>query len=195
MNSAREGGSLVSRAHQISGRVFARVLKEYGIDELNPAQGRILFELWKEDGLSQAELAQRTRLDKSTLALMLDRLEEDRANQGRVRRPTPYCPRDQGEPRLARRVRCRFARDDRAFLRRDRRGRGRPVRADAPQDTGQSRPRGGSLQRHPVLAPVVLRGGVSVRVVLEFGGARVLTAGRREPLGPDALQRVLKVRM
>lgn len=76
MNSAREGGSLVSRVHQLSGRVFARVLKEHGIDELNPAQGRILFELWKEDGLSQAELASRTRLDKSTLALMLDRLEE-----------------------------------------------------------------------------------------------------------------------
>lgn len=76
MNSARDGGSLVSRVHQISGRVFARVLKEHGIDELNPAQGRILFELWKEDSLSQAELAQRTRLDKSTLALMLDRLEE-----------------------------------------------------------------------------------------------------------------------
>jgi DNA-binding MarR family transcriptional regulator len=76
MNSAREGGSLVSRVHQLSGRVFSRVLKEHGIDELNPAQGRILFELWKEDGMSQATLASRTKLDKSTLALMLERLED-----------------------------------------------------------------------------------------------------------------------
>jgi DNA-binding MarR family transcriptional regulator len=71
-----EGGSLVSRVHQVAGRVFSRVLKKHGIDELNPAQGRILYELWKEDSITQAELASRTKLEKSTLALMLDRLEE-----------------------------------------------------------------------------------------------------------------------
>lgn len=76
MNSTHEGGSLVSRVHQVSGRVFSRVLKKHGIDELNPAQGRILYELWKEDNITQAELASRTKLEKSTLALMLDRLEE-----------------------------------------------------------------------------------------------------------------------
>ncbi|MBN2811137.1 MAG: MarR family transcriptional regulator [Spirochaetales bacterium] len=74
MNSAREGGNLLSQAHQLSGRVFSRVLKQHGIDELNPSQGRILYELWKEDELTQTELAARTKLDKSTLALMLDRL-------------------------------------------------------------------------------------------------------------------------
>ena len=73
----REGGNLVSRIHQVSGRVFSRILKDHNIDELNPAQGRILYELWKEDSLSQTELAFRTKLDKSTLALMLDRLERD----------------------------------------------------------------------------------------------------------------------
>ncbi len=78
----REGGNLVSKVHQLSGRLFARVLKEHGVDELNPAQGRIIYELWKEDGISQAELAARTKLDKSTLALMLDRLER----QGQLRR-------------------------------------------------------------------------------------------------------------
>jgi len=76
MNSTREGGNLVSKVHQISGRVFARILKEHGIDELNPAQGRILYVLWMEDAITQAELAARTKLDKSTLTLMLDRLEE-----------------------------------------------------------------------------------------------------------------------
>ncbi len=66
----------------MSGRLFARVLKKHGVDELNPAQGRIIYELWKEDGISQAELAARTKLDKSTLAIMLERLER----QGHLRR-------------------------------------------------------------------------------------------------------------
>ncbi len=78
----REGGNLVSKVHQLAGRLFTRVLKEHGVDELNPAQGRIIYELWKEDGISQAELSARTKLDKSTLALMLDRLER----RGQLRR-------------------------------------------------------------------------------------------------------------
>ncbi len=79
---SREGGNLVAKIHQIGGRLFARILKAHGVDELNPAQGRIVYELWKEDGISQAQLASRTRLDKSTLALMLGRLER----QGQLRR-------------------------------------------------------------------------------------------------------------
>ncbi len=78
----REGGNLVAKIHQLGGRVFARILKAHGVEELNPAQGRIIYELWKEDGISQAQLASRTRLDKSTLTLMLDRLEK----QGQLRR-------------------------------------------------------------------------------------------------------------
>jgi MarR family transcriptional regulator, organic hydroperoxide resistance regulator len=71
-----EGGVLVAQAHQLAGRLFSRILKEHGIDELNPAQGRIVYALWREDGLTQGELATRTKLDKSTLTLMLTRLEE-----------------------------------------------------------------------------------------------------------------------
>jgi MarR family transcriptional regulator, organic hydroperoxide resistance regulator len=78
----REGGNLVAKIHQLSGRVFARILRAHGVHELNPAQGRIIYELWKEDGISQAQLAARTRLDKSTLTLMLNRLEK----QGQLRR-------------------------------------------------------------------------------------------------------------
>jgi DNA-binding MarR family transcriptional regulator len=70
------GGVLVSHVHQLSGRLFSRILKEQGIDALNPAQGRIVFALWQADGISQTELATRTKLDKSGLAIMLDRLEE-----------------------------------------------------------------------------------------------------------------------
>lgn len=61
----------------MSGRVFSRVLKKHGIEDLNPAQGRILFVLWQHDGITQTELADRTKLDKSTLAIMLDRLVDD----------------------------------------------------------------------------------------------------------------------
>ncbi|HNY30089.1 MAG TPA: MarR family transcriptional regulator [Fibrobacteria bacterium] len=82
----REGGVLLAQVHQLSGRVFARVLKSHGLDELSPAQGRIVYALWKRGSLSQKELSDETRLDKSTLALMLDRLEAD----GQVvRRPDP----------------------------------------------------------------------------------------------------------
>jgi len=72
----REGGFLVAKIHQVSGRIFAEILKKSGIDEINPAQGRILFVLWKKDEIPISELARRTQLSKSTLTSMLDRLEE-----------------------------------------------------------------------------------------------------------------------
>jgi len=75
MRIERQGGFLVSKIHHLSGRIFARLLKEYEI-EINPAQGRILFVLWREDGIPIRELAKRTSLGKSTLTSMLDRLEE-----------------------------------------------------------------------------------------------------------------------
>ncbi len=73
--AAREGGVLVAQVHQLSGRVFSRILRRHGIEDLNPAQGRMVYALWKKSPLSQAQLSERTRLDKSTLALMLERLE------------------------------------------------------------------------------------------------------------------------
>jgi DNA-binding MarR family transcriptional regulator len=75
MRIERQGGFLISKIHRLSGRVFARMLRAHGI-EINPAQGRILFVLWQEDGIPIRELARRTSLGKSTLTSMLDRLEE-----------------------------------------------------------------------------------------------------------------------
>ena len=72
----REGGFLIARIHQLAGRLFAEKLKKYNLDEINPAQGRILFVLWQKDGISIRELAGKTSLGKSTLTSMLDRLEE-----------------------------------------------------------------------------------------------------------------------
>ncbi len=77
MTNLSEGGILIAQVHQISGRIFAKKLREYGLDTINPAQGRILFSLWKGDGIPIRELASRTKLQKSTLTSMLDRLEAD----------------------------------------------------------------------------------------------------------------------
>ena len=70
----RQGGFLIAKVHQLSGRIFSRILSERGI-ELNPGQGRILYVLWQSGPLQIQELARRTSLGKSTLTTMLDRLE------------------------------------------------------------------------------------------------------------------------
>lgn len=70
-----QGGYLVAKAHQIGGRVFARLLKEAGGTDINPAQGRILFALWRSEGMSVTALSKETALEPSTLTSMLDRLE------------------------------------------------------------------------------------------------------------------------
>lgn len=85
MNKLAQGGFLMAKVHQVSGRVFAGRLRAAGI-EINPAQGRILFALWQQDGIPIQILKERTSLEKSTLTSMIDRLEE----AGLVRRrPSP----------------------------------------------------------------------------------------------------------
>ncbi len=76
MKQLREGGFLIAKIHHLSGRILARKLKEYNLEEINPAQGRILFALWQKDGISIQELSKKTSLEKSTLTSMLDRLED-----------------------------------------------------------------------------------------------------------------------
>ncbi len=75
MTFKSKGGFLIAKIHQISGRIFAKILKEEGI-ELNPAQGRIMFVLWEQDCISIQELAAKSSLSKTTLTSMLDRLEK-----------------------------------------------------------------------------------------------------------------------
>ena len=69
-----QGGFLITRIHHIARRIFAKKLTEYGI-KIRPGQGRILYSLWREDGLAIKELVDRTGLGKSTLTEMLDTLE------------------------------------------------------------------------------------------------------------------------
>ncbi len=76
MKKLREGGMLVAKIHQVAGRVFTKKLKDHHIVEINPAQGRILFVLWENDGIPIRTLAEKTMLEKSTLTSMLDRLED-----------------------------------------------------------------------------------------------------------------------
>ena len=71
-----QGGYLISKIHQTSDRIFNKLLKEAEIEEINPAQGRILFALWKKDDIPITELSRETMLHKSTLTKMLDHLEQ-----------------------------------------------------------------------------------------------------------------------
>ena len=69
-----QGGYLISRIHQVGGRLFDRLLAEADIDAFNGAQGRILYVLWQEEGVSISQIAQRTGLANTTLTSMLDRM-------------------------------------------------------------------------------------------------------------------------
>ena len=75
MKDQREGGFLIAKIHQITNRIFNQMLKDYGIEELNSGQGRILFALWQEDNIPIRALSIKTQLTKSSLTTMLDRLE------------------------------------------------------------------------------------------------------------------------
>lgn len=82
------GGFLISKIKQIQGRVFEKLLSEYGINQFNGAQGRILFVLWNEDNMPISRLSEKTGLAKNTLTGMLDRLE----TSGHIQRV--YDPND-----------------------------------------------------------------------------------------------------
>lgn len=76
MEKLREGGFLISKIRQLSERIFAKLLRDYEAIEINPAQGRVMFPLWKKDNISFHELKEETLLSKATLSHMLDNLEE-----------------------------------------------------------------------------------------------------------------------
>jgi DNA-binding MarR family transcriptional regulator len=52
---------------------LGEVLKPYGI---TAKQFALLAFLWKQDGLSQTELSERSEIDRTTLSGMVDRLEK-----------------------------------------------------------------------------------------------------------------------
>ncbi|UCD10129.1 MAG: MarR family transcriptional regulator [Dehalococcoidales bacterium] len=76
MDKLREGGFLIAKIKQISGRIFNRKLKEHGINDINSAQGRIIFTLWQQDNMPIKVLSRNTALGITTLTSMLIRLEK-----------------------------------------------------------------------------------------------------------------------
>ncbi|WP_020676786.1 MarR family winged helix-turn-helix transcriptional regulator [Geopsychrobacter electrodiphilus] len=76
-------GFLLAKAHQNLFAQFRDLLAPHGI---TPPQFALLGFLWKQDGLSQVELSEKTEIDRTTLSGLIDRLEK----QGLVtRQPHP----------------------------------------------------------------------------------------------------------
>ncbi len=76
-NGKTEGGMLISQIHQISQRIWNSILKNYNLQDLSGARGRIIFALWNTDNIPIKELVKKTSLDKATLTGIIDRLERD----------------------------------------------------------------------------------------------------------------------
>ena len=70
-----QGRFLITRIKQVGGRVFEHILAEKNIDAFNGAQGRILYVLWRNDGVPISTLSRETGLATTTLTSMLDRME------------------------------------------------------------------------------------------------------------------------
>ena len=76
------GGFLVTKIKQLGDRIFEKILSEKNIDAFNGAQGRILYVLWQEDGISIRSLSIKCGLAITSLTTMLERMEK----QGLIRR-------------------------------------------------------------------------------------------------------------
>ena len=76
------GGFLVTKIKQLGDRIFEKILREKNIDSFNGAQGRILYVLWQEDGISIRSLSTKCGLAITSLTTMLERME----NQGLISR-------------------------------------------------------------------------------------------------------------
>ncbi|MHA2295517.1 MAG: MarR family winged helix-turn-helix transcriptional regulator [Candidatus Hodarchaeales archaeon] len=75
MSEIRRAGFLVSKIHQLSGRLLAQKTRKHDLD-ISPAQGRIIFALWDQEEMTFQDLLFKTQLGKSTLSSMVKRLEK-----------------------------------------------------------------------------------------------------------------------
>lgn len=66
----------LSGVYHMNERLFSRLLRQHGMENLSPAQSRILMALWEQDDIPVRQLAGLTSLDKSTLSLSLSRMEQ-----------------------------------------------------------------------------------------------------------------------
>ena len=66
-------GFLISKTHQAFREQFKEQLNTF---HLTPPQFSTLAFLWKEDGMSQAQLGSKLQIDRTTMSGILDRLEK-----------------------------------------------------------------------------------------------------------------------
>ncbi|WP_083690460.1 MarR family winged helix-turn-helix transcriptional regulator [Zobellia uliginosa] len=66
---------LISATERLLSAHLQRAFQENGVG-ITIEQWRILFYLWKEDGINQQELAKRSKKEKSTMTRQLDTLEK-----------------------------------------------------------------------------------------------------------------------
>ena len=70
----RRGGFLIYKINQLGGRKFERILTEQGIDAFNGAQGRIVYVLWRRDGMRATEIAKESGRAKTTVTSKVSRM-------------------------------------------------------------------------------------------------------------------------
>ncbi len=69
-------GFTVSKLKQLGDRIFEKILAAEDVDAFNGAQGRILYVLWQENGISIRELSDKCGLAITSLTSMLERMEK-----------------------------------------------------------------------------------------------------------------------
>jgi len=65
-------GFVLAKAHRQVHAELSEELEQWGI---TPTQFFLMAFLWQKDGLSQIELSQKTRIDRTTISGVIDRLE------------------------------------------------------------------------------------------------------------------------
>ena len=76
MRNLREGGFLISKIHQLSQRIFNKILRDNNLETFNSSQGRIIYILLQNNSIPIHNLVKKTQLTKSTLSSHLDNLEK-----------------------------------------------------------------------------------------------------------------------
>lgn len=66
-------GFLLAKAYQRSWALFKKEIDPY---EITPPQFGLLAFLWQQDGLTQAELSEKSQVDRTTTGGLIDRLEK-----------------------------------------------------------------------------------------------------------------------
>ena len=70
------GGYLIGQISKLTNRRVNELLKKSGVDEINAAQGTIIFVLSKEGPMQIKDIGKKTGLAKTSLTSMLERMEQ-----------------------------------------------------------------------------------------------------------------------